>query len=652
MKKHFRVIVLGFVSALAIFLAYSNHFNNPFELDDFHTIKNNQSIHELAIKSFFKDARTFSSLPANQVYRPGLTTLNALDYALWSNSPNDVPQPKWFHVSIFISFIFLCFLLFFFYKKIFDLSLPAAGKYNDLFALFAATFFGLHTANAEVINYIIARADSFSALLIIMAFLIFIYGKKIRKTFLFVVPVIMGFFVKESAIVFPALLLLFIFLFEEEGSITVKDIFSKKIKNVFIYTVPPFIISLLLFILYKANKAENFLTGGETTNMFHYFITNFYSITHYIANFILPIQLCVDTDKAIISNPFDWHVLLGFSIILFLVLLSLKFSKKKETKPIAFGILWFFITLVPTSTFIPFAEVNNDHRAFFGYIGLVLAVVGSASYFMFYKIQKNRIILFFTIGIFLLFAHFLGVRHRNTIWSSQELLWKDATEKCPKSGRIWMNYGLSLMQKGDYANALIAFNKAKEQSPNYAYVFINLGIVKNALQLPQEAEIDFRRGLALDNKVPDAYYFYGKFLLDHNRIDEAKICCKEGLNVSSNNNNLLNLNIEIGARSASNTPTSVNALLELIKTNSTWQNWLNLSLAFYNANDYYACIDAAKQALKLNATCDNAYNNICAAHNQLKEFDKAIVAGQKGLRINPKNLLLKGNLKVSFESKK
>ncbi|MFZ2957953.1 MAG: hypothetical protein WA705_13780 [Candidatus Ozemobacteraceae bacterium] len=35
---------------------------------------------------------------------------------------------------------------------------------------------------------------------------------------------------------------------------------------------------------------------------------------------------------------------------------------------------WFFFALIPTSV-IPFAEVANDHRMFFPYVGLVLAVV-------------------------------------------------------------------------------------------------------------------------------------------------------------------------------------------------------------------------------------------------------------------------------------
>src|SRR5688500_13367562 len=69
-----------FIFALLLY-AYSNHFHNPFHFDDDHTIVANQYIRDIGnIPKFFTDASTTSSLPANQAYRPGLTTLNAIDY--------------------------------------------------------------------------------------------------------------------------------------------------------------------------------------------------------------------------------------------------------------------------------------------------------------------------------------------------------------------------------------------------------------------------------------------------------------------------------------------------------------------------------------------------------------------------------------------
>ena len=96
---------------------------------------------------------------------------------------------------------------------------------------------------------------------------------------------------------------------------------------------------------------------------------------------------------------------------------------------------------------------------------------------------------------------------------------------------------------------------------------------------------------------------------------------------------------------------TVPGMLEQVKINPSWQNWLNLSLAFYNAGDFKECIDAANTVLKINPSCANAYNNICAAFNQLKEWDNAVTAGQKGIMLEPNNQLIVGNLKNALDNK-
>ncbi len=52
-------------------------------------------------------------------------------------------------------------------------------------------------------------------------------------------------------------------------------------------------------------------------------------------------------------------------------------ARRRRLYPIAFGLLWFVVTLLPTSLY-PLSEVENDHRMFFCFPGLILAVVWSA----------------------------------------------------------------------------------------------------------------------------------------------------------------------------------------------------------------------------------------------------------------------------------
>src|SRR5204863_1287430 len=138
----------GALLLAALVAAYANHFHNSFHFDDAHTIVNNAAIRELRnIPLFFRDATTFSALPSNQSYRPLVSTLLAIDYRLGGI------QPFWFHLSIFTLFLVLTLLLAFLIHRLLESN--AISPTNRWIALAAATWYGLHPANADTINYII-----------------------------------------------------------------------------------------------------------------------------------------------------------------------------------------------------------------------------------------------------------------------------------------------------------------------------------------------------------------------------------------------------------------------------------------------------------------------------------------------------------------
>src|ERR1041385_6769500 len=146
----------GALLLVALLAAYANHFHNSFHFDDAHTIENNAAIRELRnIPQFFRDATTFSSLPSNQSYRPLVSTLLAIDYRLGGGV-----QPFWFHLSIFALFLVLVLVLALVIDRLLEIISPS--PLNLPIALAAAAWYGLHPANADTINYIIASSEVIS----------------------------------------------------------------------------------------------------------------------------------------------------------------------------------------------------------------------------------------------------------------------------------------------------------------------------------------------------------------------------------------------------------------------------------------------------------------------------------------------------------
>ena len=151
MRRDF--LVVWILALVALIATYSNHFRNEFHFDDSHAIQNNLYIRSVRnISRFFTDPRTFSALPANQSYRPLVTTTLAIDYRLAKGL-----NPWMFHVTSFVLFALQCAAMLWLFRGLLDRARPHPS--NRWVALFAVGLYAFHAANAETINYIIQRGE-------------------------------------------------------------------------------------------------------------------------------------------------------------------------------------------------------------------------------------------------------------------------------------------------------------------------------------------------------------------------------------------------------------------------------------------------------------------------------------------------------------
>jgi tetratricopeptide (TPR) repeat protein len=514
----------------------------------------------------------------------------------------------------------------------------------------------LHPANAETVNYVSARSDVQSTFFVVLGLVLYQYSSFCRKYFVYLIPIVIGGLAKPTVVMFAPILLFYMLLFEEQldlYQIFKKEFFKKTVQSL-IKALPSFIVCVILYWFINEMTPNSWQPGGYSP--FLYLITQPFVITHYFFTFFAPISLSADSDWQLIDSIWNYQFFIGILFILFLVFIAFKTSKKAELRPISFGILWFFFALIPTSSIIPLGEVLNDHRMFFPFIGLAMAVawaIGLMIYKNFDLVKnsnyKNYI---FITGFLFLSAYAFGTYQRNKVWHSGESLWWDVVNKSPNNGRALMNYGLVLMGKGDYKGALEYYTKAKETVPNYSTLYINIAIAKKETGDIIGAENCYKKAIELNKFDPNCYSFYSKFLIAQKRNREAASLIENGLSLSPKHQDLLLYKIQNDLALSDSSVNSQNSksqyLLKLSQTYPTPENYINLSLEYYNEGNYQKCIDAAQQALILKPDYDLAYNNICAAYNRLKKWDKAIEAGNKGISINPNNQLLRNNLNESL----
>ncbi len=649
-----KIRIAGGLVLLAVCAAYANSFGNAFHFDDFHTITENPAVRRLTnVPRFFTDTTTFSVLPANRTYRPVVSASLALDYALGKGY-----KPFAFHLSTFCWFLLLLWLLFRLYRTLFERS--GAGDAGAWLALFATAWFGLHPAVAETINYVIQRGDLYCTLGCVAALAVYARYPQRRRTGLYLVPLVLALLSKPPASVFPALLFLWVYFFERQKGLHS----ARRWRTCLMAALPSLLVVVALLALQGSMTPKTFTPTILST--VQYRLTQPYVWIRYGAELLLPLHLNVDTDLA----PFhalNGRALLGFFFVAALLLAIERTARRRELYPIGFGLLWFVVTQLPTSLY-PLSEVENDHRMFFSFAGLIPAVVWALWLVLqrAFAPQTQRHIrpLLIAVAALLLAGYGWGVHARNEVWRTEESLWRDDVEKSPRNGRGLMIYGLTQMNKGSYAAALVLYNRALQYTPNYATLEINLAVAHGALGDQAAAERHFQRAVALAPEDDQPRAYYGRWLLAEGRAEDAVAQLRTA--IALNPTRMLQRQLLLAALQESGDPEGEQqaarearaafpadpAASVRAQVQKDTAYWVNRSLALNLQARYRESIAAAQEALRLNASSAEAWNNIAADEGSLHAWDEAVDAARRAIALKPDFQLAKNNLAWSEHQKK
>ncbi len=633
-----RLVALLSAVLVLVTLIYANHFNNSFHFDDSHSIVENPYIRSLSnLPRFFTDTSTSSVLPPNRTFRPLLYCSLALDYALGNSL-----KPFYFHLTTFVFYLAQLCLMFVLFRRVFDKARP--DPRNVFAALFATAFYGVHPAMAETVNYIIQRADMYSTLAVVGSLVVWICFPGQRKYGFYLAILVAGALFKPPALIFCAMLWLYIVLIDGESA-------GSALRR----SVPTLVTVGVLIWISVAMTPPTFVSGAVSG--LNYRITQPAVIFHYFRSFFAPFDLSADSARTAFDSILNGEAIFGFVFLAGLIALAVRCTGKREYRPIAFGIWWFLLAVLPTSL-QALAEVENDHRMFFPFVGLAMSAGWAGALWVYSRPLSARVVALVCAAVLLGFGW--GTRERNKVWLTEETLWFDVTQKSPTNGRGLMNYGLSQMAKGESVRALDYFQRALVYTPNYYVLEANLGIVLGVLHRDAEAEQHFRRAAELNPTEATSHYFYARWLNQRGRTSEAiahlETIIRNNPSYIDAPHLLMLIYSEVpDAEMLRKTASETLARFPDDAAAATWQasagslkptpdNYLNKSLAFYQQGRFEDSIRAAQEALKLRPGYAAAWNNIAAAYNSQGKWDEGIAAGEKAVQLDPSSQLSKNNL--------
>lgn len=598
-------------------------------------------------------------LTANQTYRPMVSTSLALDYAMGHGY-----KPFWFHLTTFFLFLGLVCLLYVLYRNLMDRIRPSPA--NAWLALLGAAWFGLHPAMAETVNYIIQRGDLYCTLGCVAALVLYIVHPAWRKWGLYLLPMVAAMLSKPPAAVFPVLLLLYVFFFEHGGERA-----GERWRKSFIAALPSLAVTGLLLWLQSAMTPKSFTPSILSASAYR--LTQPFVWLRYFGALFLPLHLNADTDLNAFSG-LNAEACAGILFVMALAVAIFYTARRREMYPIAYGLLWFIITQLPTS-FYPLSEVENDHRMFFSFVGLILAIIWSGALLVQRWVTAEQRVglqpLAVVLAVMVLGGYAYGTHRRNEAWKDEESLWLDDVQKSPHNGRGLMNYALTQLDKGNYPVALAYFENALNYTPNYPTLEINLGVV-NAAMADQgdavrsvEAERHFVRATELAPEEDTTHAFYGRWLISEGREQEAigqlqtaitlspaRMFQREELVEAYELMGQVDAARQAAAEALAIDPTDGNIQASLLAQGTqSAAYWVNLSLTQYNQRLYKDSIDSARRALELNPKMAEAWNNIGSGEAGLLQWDEAIQAEQEALRLNPQLQIARNNLAAYSQMK-
>lgn len=133
--------------------------------------------------------------------------------------------------------------------------------------------------------------------------------------------------------------------------------------------------------------------------------------------------------------------------------------------------------LLPSSSVAPLKESMAEHRAYLLGLFLSLALTWGLSS----RVGVTAARLPVRLGVFLLGLLPFLTAARQEVWSSEVLLWKEATLRAPDSAVAWYGLGDAQRFQGRFGPAMDAYQRAAELDPNNLDAWNNLGIARAEL---------------------------------------------------------------------------------------------------------------------------------------------------------------------------
>lgn len=608
---------LGII-ALAALAAYANAFGNPFVFDDQSTVVENPTIRSIT------DSLAGGPAQSATAGRPLVNLSFALNYAWAGTSP-------WVYQAWNLAVLVLCAgLLFGLVRRTLQLpDLPAALRERARgIATAVAVLWAVHPLHSETINYVTQRSESMMALAYLAtlyaALRAFTGARPGRWRAASVAACAAGMACKESMATAPLVVLLYDATFISGG-------LGAALRRRPAYYSALAATWLLLGALIVGGPRSRSAGFSSGVSPWTYLLNQAPMIVRYLRVALVPVGLVLDYgEPKALTLAAVWP-----SALVVLALLLAALAAWMRWPRVAFLGTTFFVLLAPTSSFVPIAtEVGAERRMFLPLAALlVLACVGAVRLLARAPAARQpRVGIAVASAAAALFVALSA--YRNTEYANPISIWQTVIDRW-QNGRAHYNRGIALRAAGRRAEAIAAFERALDDTPDAHYA---LGFERQADERYDEAAGHYREYIRLkpmDANVIRAYHQLGRAMLAQGKHEDALAAFRDLLARNPGNTD--------GLAGAADTlvnmkrwPEAIAAYEEyLARVPGDWKARFNLGLALAETNRHQEAAAAFNAVIASDPTNVAAYFNLGNALGSMGRFGDAVRAFQRAAELEP-----------------
>jgi len=476
----------------AAVLSYANSLHNQFIWDDEDWILRNTTVKDwhrwpaLFTQNSIQGARKGSNF-----YRPIQAISHGIDYMVWGYKLSG------HHASNIFFHAVAAILLFLLLKSIFSQGM----------AFLSALFFAIHPVQTEAITYISGRADPMSVLFILLSILLFE-----KNILLSCLAFLFAIFSKESALLTPALILLYIVFRDRD------------VKRELKYLLP-FIAIIIVYGILRLTVLDFSHTIPENAPKAFFYVpfyirlcTFLKTLPVYFGILLWPFGLHMERDMALSYSIFEPKAFLGLFIVITIFLTG--FACRKRYKFLLFSAAWFFISIFPNSNIIPINALIYEHWLYLPSIGFFVVV----AWCMDRLLSKGKAFRPLALLLITLISSFYIWRtyERNREWHNPISFYESTIRHKPDSARLHNNLAMAYADAGRPEDAIREYKKAIELGDYYAQPHYNLSNIYIGKGDYDAAIKELKKSIEIDSNFLYSHETLALVYFSQNRLELAK----------------------------------------------------------------------------------------------------------------------------------